>query len=141
MAGSPRSLAITGAKKRPFRNTVKEKRIFAVFCVILRFRMHIQDFFAAVDKWPGILCSPIFSEGKRGLIWAYFGYGRDTKGSACLSNRENELLHSPLPSRIRESGRPLPLSKERSIKISLYSAQAHLYLFRCQPKSCIRVTC
>jgi len=44
--------------------------------------MHIQDFFAAVDKWHGILCSPVCSEGKQRLIWAYFGYGRDTKGSA-----------------------------------------------------------
>ena len=69
MAGSPRSLAITGAKKCPCRKPVKEKRICAVFGGILRFRRHIQDSFAAVDKWTEILCSPESIDGiRRGLL-------------------------------------------------------------------------
>jgi len=50
VAGSPASPAIKGAKKCPYWNTVKEKRICAVFGGILRFGMQIEDFFAAVDK-------------------------------------------------------------------------------------------
>jgi len=39
VAGSPASSMITGAKKCPYWNTVKEKRICAVFGGILRFGM------------------------------------------------------------------------------------------------------
>jgi len=64
---------ITGAKKHPLRNTIKEKEFDAVFSEILRFLLFIQGFFSAVDRIHGIRCSPEFSDGKRRPIWGYFG--------------------------------------------------------------------
>jgi len=52
------------------------------------------------------------------------------------SNKKERLLALPLLSRIRESDCSLSLSDERSVKVSLYSALAHIYLFRCQPRNC-----
>jgi len=48
-------------------------------------------------------------------------------------NKKERLLALPLLSWIRRSSCLLPLSDERSVKVSLYSALARLYLFRRQP--------
>ena len=64
---------IPGAKKCPLRSTVKEKESGAVFSEILRFLSIIRGVFLAVDRIPGIRCSPESSEGKKRPIWSYFG--------------------------------------------------------------------
>jgi len=52
-------------------STVKKKESGAVFGEILRFLLLIQGFFPAVDKIPGIRCSPESSEVKMRPVWSY----------------------------------------------------------------------
>jgi hypothetical protein len=60
-------------QKHPLGSTIKEKEYGAVLGEIFRFLSIIRGVFLAVDRIPGIRCSPESSEGKKRPIWSYFG--------------------------------------------------------------------